>query len=245
MGAPQEAITATAVLTRRVRPGTAFLPSHFEPEAVKRLVEGAPEALARLPEFRALAVYLAKMVEEFEEVFGLKVPTSRFLHRGHTWVALESGGRVRLGMDDFSQKVLGPGDGFRLPLIGEEIRREEATLALHRGKEQAAVLAPVYGVVEAVNPQVLKRPSLVHDDPYGDGWLMVVAATDLNPDLNHLVSGEKNAPWIEEEAMRLLSLLDPSVGATLQSGGGLIDDVYGQFPELGWNRLVKEFLHTG
>ncbi len=245
VGAPRETITATARVSRRVRPGTAFLPSYFEPEAVKRLVEGAPETLAGLPEFRALAVYLAKMVEEFEEVFGLKVPTSRFLHRGHTWVALESGGRVRLGMDDFSQKVLGPGDGLRLPRTGEEMRREEATLALYRGKEQAAVLAPVYGVVEAVNPQVLKRPRLVHDDPYGEGWLMVVAATELTPDLGHLVSGDRSAPWIEGEAMRLLNMLDPSVGATLQSGGGLIDDIYGQFPELGWKRLVKEFLHTG
>jgi len=31
---------------------------------------------------------------------------------------LENGGRVRLGMDDFSQKVLGPGDEIRLPLSG-------------------------------------------------------------------------------------------------------------------------------
>jgi glycine cleavage system H lipoate-binding protein len=183
-------------------------------------------------------------MEQLEEVFGIKVPTSRFLHRGHTWVALESGGRVRIGMDDFSQKVLGSSDTIKMPVIGAEIRRDKAALALFRQKERAGVLAPVVGVIEEVNPQVLKRPGLVHDDPYGEGWMMLVAATNLQPDLATLVSGEGCATWIEEETSRLLAMLEPSVGATLQAGGSLIDDVYGQCPELGYDRLVKEFLRS-
>ena len=50
---------------------------------------------------------LSKMVE----VFGFKVPTSTYyLHRGHTWAVLEDNGQVRVGMDDFSQKILGPAE---------------------------------------------------------------------------------------------------------------------------------------
>lgn len=63
-------------------------------------------------------------------------------------------------------------------------------------------------------------------------------------DWKHLVSGEASAPWIEEESLRLISMMEPSVGATLQSGGAMIDDIYGQYPELGWERLVKEFLRS-
>ncbi len=113
-----------------------------------------------------------------------------------------------------------------------------------RQGEKAAVLAPLDGIIEAVNPKVLARPGLAHDDPYGEGWLMVVAATNLKPDLEKLTFGEGNAAWIEEESLRLLAMLEPSVGATLQSGGAIIDDVYGQYPELGWERLVKEFLRS-
>lgn len=238
------AVTATVVLSDRVRPGTAFVPMHFRAEVLKMLVEEALDPIAMLPGYKGCAVSLAKLVEHFEEVFGLKVPTSRYLHRGHTWLALETGGRVRLGMDDFSQKVLGPGDTFRLPVIGEEMRRDKAALALFRQGERAAVLAPVDGVIEAVNPNILKRPGLVHDDPYGDGWLMVVAPTNLKPDLDHLVSGDGSAPWIEEESMRLMAMLESSVGPTFQSGGTIIDDVYGQYPQLGWDRLIKEFLRS-
>ena len=73
---------------------------------------------------------------------------------------------------------------------------------------------------------------------------MVVAATNLDADLDKLVTGDSTAAWIEEETSRLLAMLEPSVGATLQSGGTLIDDVYGQYPDLGWERLVKEFLRS-
>ena len=59
--------------------------------------------------------FLAPEKPRVHEVFGIQVPISNFLHRGHTWVALENAGRVRLGLDDFSQKVFGPATRFTLP----------------------------------------------------------------------------------------------------------------------------------
>jgi coenzyme F420-reducing hydrogenase delta subunit len=88
------------------------------------------------------------------------------------------------------------------------------------------------------------RPGLPQDDPYGDGWLMLIAATNLEAELETMDTGEGNAAWIEDESNRLLAMLEPSVGVTLQSGGALIDDVYAQYPELGWERLAKEFLRS-
>lgn len=241
VGAREEKLQATVRLNPRVRPGTAYLPASLDQSLVQRL---AAEAQAALPRFRGLAVYLARMTEEFEEIFGVRVPVSRYFHQGHTWVALEGGGRVRLGLDDFSQKLLGPGDGLQVPLVGEEIRRNLAHLILYRGKNLAPVLAPLYGVVEKVNPRVLSRPSLVHDDPYGDGWILEVAPISLEPDLATLIPGAQGVSWMEEETLRLINLLEPGLGATLQAGGVLLDDIYGQYPDLGWERLVKEFLRS-
>ncbi len=237
-------VTATAMVTKRVRPGTAFLPRHFLKDALDLLLQGGPAPADSLQSYEGLAVNLEKLVEQLEAVFGIKVPTSRYLHLGHTWVSLETGGRVRIGMDDFSQKILGSSDAVRMPVIGEEIFRDKASLALFRQGERAGVLAPVTGVIEEVNSKILQRPGLAHDDPYGEGWMMLVAPINLQPELKNLVSGEDSTAWIEEETTRLLGMLEPSVGATLQAGGALIDDVYGQCPELGWDRLVKEFLRS-
>jgi hypothetical protein len=38
--------------------------------------------------------------------------------------------------------------------------------------------------------------------------------------------------------------MNTTIGATLPSGGAILDDVYGHYPQLGWRRLVKEFLLT-
>jgi glycine cleavage system H lipoate-binding protein len=177
------------------------------------------------------------------EVFGFRVPTSAYyLHRGHAWAVLESDSQVRVGLDDFSQKILGPADGLKLPESGKVYYQDHICTALVRQGHKAPFLAPVDGVVEAVNPKVRQNPRLLHDDPYGEGWLFLVKPNNLQRNLNNLLSGEMNTAWIDHEAHRLVNLMDTAVGVTLPDGGAIIDDVYGHYPELGWRPLVQEFL---
>ena len=111
-------------------------------------------------------------------------------------------------------------------------------MALIRQKRLASVLAPVDGIIEAINPKVRQQPSLVHDDPYGEGWLFLVKPTNLQRNLDNLFFGETNAAWIDQEAHRLLDLMGP----TLPDGGAIVDDVFGHYPQLQWEHLVREFL---
>ena len=167
-----------------------------------------------------------------------------YLHQGHTWVAMETCGRVRIGLDDFSQKVLGPADEMRLPSPGEKLQHDQVGIGLARQRNKAEVLAPLDGIVEVVNAKVRHRPGLAHDDPYGDGWLFVITPTNLKPDLENLLFGRRNVAWIENEAHKLLGMLESAMGVNLPSGGIIIDDVFGHYPQLGWRRLVQEFLRT-
>ena len=180
---------------------------------------------------------------QMAEVFGFQEPTSAYyLHRGHTWAAVESAGRVRVGVDDFSQKILGPADQLKLPNIGKAYYQDHICMATVRQGHKAPFLAPVDGVIEAINPKVQQRPGLIHDDPYGEGWLFLVKPNNLQRNLDNLLSGEMNTAWIDHEAHRLLNLMESAVGVTLPDGGAIIDDVYGHYPELGWRPLVQEFL---
>lgn len=179
-----------------------------------------------------------------KDVFGFAAPSTLYLHRGHTWAALETCGRVRIGLDDFARKVLGPLDEIRLPRPGGEWQRDQVGLHLVRQGRRAAVLAPVDGVIDIVNARVREHPALAYDDPYGEGWLCVVSPTNLKPDLEHLLFGRRNAAWIENEAHRLLGMLESAAGLTLPSGGMIVDDVYGHYPQLQWERLVLTFLRT-
>ena len=176
------------------------------------------------------------------QVFGFQVPTaSYYLHRGHAWAVLEETGQVRVGLDDFSQKILGPADDLKLPEVGKVCYQDHLFLALFKQGRKASFEAPVDGVIEAINPKIRQKPSLIHDDPYGEGWLFLVKPINLQGSLDNLFSGEANATWINEESHRLLNLMDSTVGVTLPDGGAVVDDLYGLYPDIGWRPLVREF----
>jgi len=39
--------------------------------------------------------------------------------------------------------------------------------------------APISGIVVAVNEALADNPQLLNDDPYGEGWLIEIDATDV------------------------------------------------------------------
>ena len=179
---------------------------------------------------------------QMREVFGFQVPGENYyLHKGHAWVLPEGNDRVRVGLDDFSQKLLGPAEWVKLPEIGKTYYQDHLCMALFRQGHKASFEAPVDGVIEVINPKIEKNPSLMHDDPYGEGWLFVVKPVNLQRNLEKLISGEDAVIWTEEESLRLLSLLDSRVGFALPDGGAIVDDVYGNYQELGWRPLVHGF----
>ena len=179
---------------------------------------------------------------QMRDVFGFQVPIENYyLHRGHAWAAIEGDDRVRVGLDDFSQKLLGPAEEVRLPEIGKVYYQDHLCLALFRQGKKASFEAPVDGTIEAINPKVRQNPGLIHDDPYGEGWLFMVKPVNLRRNLENLLSGEDVVIWIDQESHRLLNLMDTRAGVTLPDGGAIVDDVYGNYQELGWRPLVQEF----
>lgn len=176
------------------------------------------------------------------KVFGFQVPTDiYYLHQGHAWAVIEKDDLVRVGLDDFSQKILGPAAEIRLPEVGKTYYQDHLCVALFREGRKASFEAPIDGTVEAVNPKLRQNPGLVHDDPYGEGWLFLARPVNLRRNLENLLSGKANAVWIDREAHRLLNLMDTRVGFTLPDGGAIVDDVYGNFRDLGWRPLCQEF----
>jgi glycine cleavage system H lipoate-binding protein len=179
---------------------------------------------------------------QMEEVYGFQVPVENYyLHQGHTWALLEGDDRVRVGLDDFSQKLLGQAREIKLPEIGKVYYQDHLCVALLRDGNKASFEAPVDGAIEEINPKVRQNPGLIHDDPYGEGWLFLVKPINLRHNLENLIYGEDAVNWITDESNRLLNLMESRAGFTLPDGGTIIDDVFGNYQELGWRPLVQEF----
>jgi len=49
---------------------------------------------------------------------------------------------------------------------------------------------------------------------------------------------------MEMEGQKLLTLINPEYEKLAATGGKLVGDVFGTFPEIEWGVLTTEFLHT-
>jgi glycine cleavage system H lipoate-binding protein len=178
-----------------------------------------------------------------DQASGFNVPRDHYFHFGHTWARVEYGGRVRVGVDDFALRLLGPQDEIKLPRLGKMVFQGQHQATLKRDQHEAATLSPVDGKVVAVNYKIKKKAQMANDSPYYSGWLMVIEPTDLRNNLKNLFFGTESLAWMDDEATRLNTLLSEETGYQMAATGGeAIKDIYGMVPGIGWDRLVEEFL---
>lgn len=181
---------------------------------------------------------------EIQHVKGFDVPMDYLFHTGHTWAYIESGGYIRIGMDDFALKLLGKADVLDLPLMGKELDMGSVGWGLRRNDKLADVLSPVGGVIVAVNSKVRENPEIANQAPYGDGWLFMVHTPDVKKMIQKLMKDTDSLDWINNEVNKLEGFIEDIAGPLAADGGHLQDDIYGNLPGLGWENLTKTFLKT-
>jgi glycine cleavage system H protein len=97
--------------------------------------------------------------------------------RQHEWARTE-GGRVRIGITDYAQDALGDVVYVDLPESGTSLPADQPFGEVESTKSVSDVYAPVAGTVVERNLLLEERPELVNEQPYGDGWLIVVDPAD-------------------------------------------------------------------
>ena len=165
-------------------------------------------------------------------------------HQGHAWAATHGDGIMRVGIDDFAQKLVGPVTGLILPRIGTELGEGEPGWKLRMGRRAVPVLSPVEGEVVGWNDEVLRSPELMNNQPYDGGWLMEVRVRNLAAALRNLLSGNLAHAWLDGSAAKIAEMLldqqEATSAETISTRPGLAQRVA---PD-SWDRLAAEFLLT-
>ncbi len=97
----------------------------------------------------------------------------------HEWARSE-GDRVRVGITDFAQDALGDVVYVDLPEVGAKVQAHQPFGEVESTKSVSDVYSPLAGTVVERNPLIDERPELVNEQPYGDGWLVVLAPDDAS-----------------------------------------------------------------
>ncbi|WP_216912409.1 MULTISPECIES: glycine cleavage system protein GcvH [unclassified Synechococcus] len=91
----------------------------------------------------------------------------------HEYVRPE-GDLVRLGISSFAVDQLGDIVFVELPAVGAALAKGTSFGSVESVKAVEDLMAPVSGTVEARNEAVLASPEELQNDPYGEGWLLLV-----------------------------------------------------------------------
>ena len=107
----------------------------------------------------------------------MNVPEDLLYSTDHEWARLEDG-RVRTGITDYAQDALGDIVFVQLPEVGTTVEAGASFSEIESTKSVSDVYAPVSGEVVEVNGELSDGPQRINEDPYGAGWICVLAPSD-------------------------------------------------------------------
>jgi glycine cleavage system H protein len=129
--------------------------------------------------------YLEATVDKF--VF--KVKTGCWYSEAGLWVQIEEG-MARVGLGDYVQQSSGDVAFAEVEPAGTRLMQGEYLGEIETVKTAVDLLSPVSGAVQEVNEELEGSPELVNEDPYGRGWLALIALSDWEADCANLLPAE-------------------------------------------------------
>ena len=187
----------------------------------------------------AVSRAVRRMVPAISEWF--RLPEGIYYHQGHSWAMPEGGHIVKVGLDDFAQKLVGKIDGIAVPKVGTTVNQGEKAWDLRVASTSIEMLSPVDGEVVAVNDRLIDSPDILNTDPYGDAWLMKVRVPKVSGNLKNLLRGTLAQKWMEGVRETLVGRMNYDLGLVYQDGGLPVDGMAKNIDRDHWDELVKEF----
>ena len=180
----------------------------------------------------------------------LKVPQGLFYSKNHTWAYLEKTGTAKVGLDDFLIKIVGDIKVNPLKFAGEKLSKGDVLAKLSQNGKHLLVHSPISGEIVNLNDSIRETPELLHEDPYGDGWLYVIKPSNWKNETQSFYLAEDASKWILNELTRFKDFLAISISKhskepsllTFQEGGELRQNIMSELDDEIWNEFQESFL---
>src|SRR4051812_9604697 len=108
-------------------------------------------------------------------------------YMGHHWLTIE-GEVITIGVMEEALEELDAIIKVDLPVENDSVEKDEICGELETKDGSLNIYAPVEGSVLEVNTAIADNPGLIHEDPYGEGWVLKIEAANAD-DIKELTSG--------------------------------------------------------
>ncbi|GHV16575.1 glycine cleavage system H protein [Bacteroidia bacterium] len=108
----------------------------------------------------------------------MNFPENLKYSKDHEWIKVE-GDTALVGITEFAQSELGEIVYVDVTTEGETIDKDGVFGSVEAVKTVSDLLMPVAGEVLEVNAELEDKPELINEDPYGKGWIIKIAVSDI------------------------------------------------------------------
>ena len=98
--------------------------------------------------------------------------------KDHEWLRIE-GDNAYVGITEFAQRELGDIVFVDVDTQGEALEKEEVFGSVEAVKTVSDLFMPINGEVLAFNEKLEDEPELINSSPYGEGWIIKIAISDV------------------------------------------------------------------
>ncbi|MBT6341652.1 MAG: glycine cleavage system protein GcvH [Desulfobacula sp.] len=132
------------------------------------------------------------------DIQGYHIPENLFYEEHHYWVMVEDD-ILKMGMDDFAQKMAGEIVFVQLPFEGKRLKKGKKFTKVESGKWVGKVFAPVNGEILASNEKLEMDPTIINRDCYGEGWIYKIKPDNMG-EVQQLIHGrDAIEKWLLED----------------------------------------------
>lgn len=118
----------------------------------------------------------------------------------HEWARVE-GNTVRVGITHYAQDALGDIVYVDLPSAGTQVSAGQALGEVESTKSVSDIYSPVTGSISERNARLEDAPDLVNQDPYGEGWMVLIEPSNI-AEVEGLLSAADYQAFVEAEGAK-------------------------------------------
>jgi CheY-like chemotaxis protein/glycine cleavage system H lipoate-binding protein len=172
------------------------------------------------------------------------IPGGAMISPGHCWANMAQDGSVKVGLDDFAKKLIGPIDAIEFPTVGMNVKAGQPLFSVRQKHRRVQFNAPVSGRVVKTNALLSDDCEALEMTPYQRNWVCVIDADNLDVELPTLKIGKSAVTMFQDDIDRFRGVMK-EMSKDLPEGAQLEDALYrGELEQLDdaqSERVVKEF----
>lgn len=179
----------------------------------------------------------------------VEVSPGLYYDKTHTWAFLEKDGTVKIGIDDFLQRVTGPLTRVKMKSPGERVKKGRKAVSIIQDGKQLEIHAPVSGTIREQNTHLLTDSSLLNSSPYSEGWIYKIEPVNWFKEVQFLLMGSSYKKWLKKEFQRLKDFLADAIRSdyletvpVLQDGGEIKEHILQDLGPETWEDFQTNFL---